>query len=67
MFLWQTLRAQAQETLPIVSLGERRSERQRASWLGREGVSKRTRPGPVSQRYVILVYRVRTVLAHRPV
>lgn len=34
----------------------------RASWLGREGVSERTRPGPVSSRYVGLAYKVRAIL-----
>lgn len=33
------------------------------SWLRRDGVWKRPRPGPVSQRYIGLVYKVRIVLA----
>lgn len=48
--------------MPIVSLGERKSERQRERVGSEETVSKRTRLGLVSQRYVGLVYKVRTVL-----
>lgn len=59
VFLWQTLCTQAQETVPIGSPGEGKSERQRERVGSVEGASKRL--GPVSQRYVMLVYKIRTV------